>query len=65
MIKLVNQFNNVGRYNSDNDWYDQGHRLRMIEAQIDHIIPQSHVNSSNFYWNAQVTSHEYSREAGR
>jgi len=59
MIKLANQFMNAGRYGSDNVWYDRERRLRMSEAQIDHIIPQSHANSSNFYWNAQLTSHEY------
>jgi hypothetical protein len=59
MIKLANQFMNAGRYNSDNAWYDRDRRLRMSEAQIDHIIPKSSATSSNFYWNAQLTSQEY------
>ena len=64
MIRLWNWWHHAGRTWSDNAWYDQSRRLGLIEAQIDHIIPVTNAASSNFYWNAQVTSHAYNNWKG-
>lgn len=59
LIRVVNWWNAAGRTQSDNGWYDQNRRLGLIEAQIDHIIPQANAHSSNYFWNAQMVSHAY------
>jgi hypothetical protein len=67
LIRLVNRWNNNGRLSSDNAWYDHNMRLDSNRTQIDHIIPIGFLpaSSSNFYWNAQVTSAEYNRTKGK
>ena len=57
---------NAGRLTSDNAWFDHNRRLRPSETEIDHIIPIGVAtgNSSNFYWNAQVTSKDYNNQKG-
>lgn len=64
LIRLVNRWNNAGRMTSDNAWFDHGRRLRPSEAEIDHAIPATLANSSNFYWNAWVTSKAYNVQKG-
>lgn len=66
LIRLVNRWNNHGRLTSDNVWYDNNTRLDSNRAQIDHIIPVNFAppRSSNFYWNAQVTSAEFNNAKG-
>jgi hypothetical protein len=66
LIRLVNRWRNNGRLSSDNAWYDHGQRLDSNHAQIDHIIPMAFApaSSSNYYWNAQVTSTEYNNTKG-
>lgn len=59
LIRLVNRWNNNGRLSSDNGWFDFGRRLRPSETEIDHAIPVTAATSSNFYWNAWVTSKAY------
>ncbi|HEX8109924.1 MAG TPA: hypothetical protein VF516_19470, partial [Kofleriaceae bacterium] len=66
LIRLVNRWRNNGRLSSDNVWYDDNMRLDSNRTQIDHIIPIGFApaSSSNFYWNAQVTSDQYNRSKG-
>ena len=65
LIRIYNVWNNA-RYRSDNSFYDQYRRLGLIEAQIDHIIPQAGTpGGPNYYWNAQLTSHEYNSKKGK
>lgn len=66
LIRLVNRWQNNGRLTSDNQWYDNGARVDSNRAQIDHIIPINFApaSSSNFYWNAQVTTKEYNNAKG-
>ena len=59
LLRLYNRWLNNGRLTSDNAWYDHNCRLAHSRAQIDHIVPYTHVPTSNFYWNAQVTSRIY------
>ena len=64
LIRLWNWWTSAGRTTSDNAWFDQSRRLGLIEAEIDHIIPKTNASSSNYYWNAQVTSHDYNITKG-
>ncbi|WP_162878087.1 DNA/RNA non-specific endonuclease [Trinickia diaoshuihuensis] len=66
LIRLANRWLNTGRLTSDNLWFDNQRRLLPSETEIDHIIPVGAAagNSSNFYWNAQVTSKSYNNQKG-
>lgn len=61
LIRIANRWMNAGRMTSDNEWFDFQRRVRPSEAEIDHVIPMAVAagDSSNFYWNAQLTSKEY------